>query len=116
MKQPSYYLINHHESTRLRMFDTFNVTKDVCPISLVKTIFDAIDGSVSRLGLTGPWFEKEDVCSRVVCYQIDVLEHTGADPLRSTVQYEIGIDVDNSSTLFHMLAQQAQCKLELTDQ
>ena len=83
------------------MLDTFDVTKYVRSISLVKTILDTIDRSVSRFGVTGTRFEEKDVCSSVICYEIDVLEHTRTDTLRSTVQYEIGIDVDNSGTL-HM--------------
>jgi hypothetical protein len=72
----TYNLVDHHEHSRLRMFHAFHITENVDPIPSVQArlcstaVREPCGFRVRRLGA-----EKEYICSRVIGYAVNVIEH-----------------------------------------
>lgn len=82
------------------MLHTFHVTKDVRTVPLIKAIFNYTSiGSTGSLRISGSWLEKENICSRVVRYQVDVVEDAGSNTLAINFDDQVRINVNNRRSL-----------------
>jgi hypothetical protein len=82
------------------MLYTFHITKDICPVALIKAIFyHTTVGSAGSFRIGGSWLEKEDICACVVRYQIDVVEDAGSNAIAICVDDQVRINVNSRRAL-----------------
>lgn len=73
----AYNLIDHHQSPGFGMFNTFHVTKYADPKALIEaTIHGTTIGSSTGQWLGVAGFEEEDICSSILCAEINMTENT----------------------------------------
>lgn len=98
------------------MFNTFHVAKYAHSIALVKaTIDDTPIRSSTGQWFGVAWFEKENVCSGILCAEVNMTENTCANFHRlSSVENQIRINVHDSGPLMTVSRWLAEVEESLT--
>lgn len=84
------------------MLDTLRVSKDVDTIALIEPALKSCAGGfVHQVRICfGARLEEKDISSRVFGTQVNVAKHTRSNTRLSTIEDEVGIDIDNGGFLY----------------
>ncbi len=81
------------------MLNAFYVSKDVDSVPVVEAAIGAIGKSIRRIEGRSPRLEQEDIGACVFGTQIDVAQDTGSNARLGTIEYQVGVHIDNGSFL-----------------